>query len=359
MAPNLGKLASVEAALSVGIQPALGTPDEDYLITLLAQTSGLVPEFDVATKPAEHGAGVSNTRPTAKRSRTTRTGHLGQGEFNMALYTRALVPLLVGAGFALQTTNNTTHYTHVLTIAPKANQKWLTFLREWGGKEWRGADGKVSQLTIGGNPNDGLTAQGQFTTLSVDEALGTETKTAEKPVELNPALGAISLILDPDGAAIQAAYSGADLAAENISLEVTNPLDTETLRLFQQGRADLPSTGIGVALTVGGIDVDMDVYEAIVNGGVGNTTPSLVTALAAVDYRHDSASNIAGAAVPYSARFQIPYVEIAIDPAGFRANQDETVNWTFNCEMMDDADLLGATEPITITIVNDVAAYMA
>lgn len=357
MAPNLGKLASVEAALSVGIQSALGTPNTANLITLLAYTSGLVPEFDVATKPAEHGAGVSNTRPTAKRSRTTRTGHLGNGEFNMSLYTRALVPLLVGAGFEVATTDNTTHYTHVLTLAAKEDQKWLTFLREWGGKETRGQDAKVSQITIGGNPNDGLTAQGNFTALSVDEAVGTETKTAEKPVELNPALGSISVILDPDGAAIQAAYSGGDLAAEDISLDITNPLDTETLRLFQQGRADLPSTGIGAQVTIGGIDVDMDVYEQIVNGGVGNATPSLITALAALDWKHESASNIVGAAVPYSARFQIPYVEISIDPAGFRANQDETVNWSFICEMMDDADLLGVTEPITITIVNDVASY--
>lgn len=357
MAPNLGKLASVEAALSVGIQPALGTPASDNFFTLLAQTSGLVPQFDEATKPAEHGAGVSNTRPTAKRSRTTRTGHLGEGEFNMALYTRALVPLLVGAGFTLTTVNNTTYYTHTLKIAPKANAKWLTFLREWGGKETRGNDSKVTQLTIGGSPQDGLTAQGNFTSISVDEAAGTETKTAEVATELNPATGSISIILDPDGAAIEAAYSGGETAAENISLEIANPVDTDTLRLFRTGRADLPSNGITVALNVGGIDVDMDVYEQIINGGVGNTEPSLITAIAAVDYKHESASNIPGAAVKYSMRCQIPYVEIGIDPAGFRANQNDSVNWAFNCEMMDDADLLGSSEPITITIINDVSAY--
>ena len=66
---------------------------------------------------------------------------------------------------------------------------------------------------------------------------------------------------------------------------------------------------------------------------------------------------ISGAAVPYSVQVEIPYVEIELDPAGFEGAGADLVRWAFTYEMADDKSLLDATEPITITVVNDVAAY--
>ncbi|MCB0073854.1 MAG: hypothetical protein KDE20_20440, partial [Caldilineaceae bacterium] len=119
----------------------------------------------------------------------------------------------------------------------------------------------------------------------------------------------------------------------------------------------LPPTGLGITGRIGGVDIDWETYDRIVRGAAAGTSPSASQAIAAIDYTYATLANISGAAVPYSVQVEIPYVEIELDPAGFEGAGADLVRWAFTYEMADDKSLLDTTEPITITVVNDVAAY--
>ncbi len=69
-------------------------------------------------------------------------------------------------------------------------------------------------------------------------------------------------------------------------------------------------------------------------------------------YEFRSAANISGAAVPYSLNIDINSCEYTIADNSLRANLADEIEPEISWEMIDDV-----TDPIVITLKNDVASY--
>lgn len=348
-----GLIPSTTALFKIGKQSAKGTPAATGFICATATSSYLRPRIDRVTRDPEHGCNVSTGRVTAKRSPTRRNGYVAAGGLTMAAYPRAIPRLLQSLGFTIATTNNTTHYTHVATLAVRPNWPWMTLLRTLGSKELRATDVRASQVTFNAaNDNQGARFEATFMGLELDDAAGTETHTAESIYELLPVAGNIDVLVDPGGADLQVAQYGGAQVARAVTMTFDNPLDEEQRALFQLKRADMPPTGFSVNGAVNGVDIDYDLYEQIYNGGVGETDISALTALMSYDVQFESPENIPGAAVPFSMRVQVPDTEVLLSDDSFNASGNNTVAWSFEYEMVD-----MSTTPITVTVVNDHASY--
>lgn len=346
-----GNIPSTTALFKIGLQSAKGTPATTSFLCPTVTDSYLRPAFDVIDKGPEHGCNVTADRATARRSESRRSSYMVQAGLTMAGYPRAIPALLAALGFAINTTDNTTHYTHAATLATRPNWPWVTCLHDIGSKVLRGSDMRASQLTFNADQN-GLTFDATFMGLVLGNAAGTETHTAETSWELLPSAGSISIQLDPDGTPVEIANIGAAQLARSLSITIDNPLDEAQQTLFSFGRADLPPQGLSVTGTVGGLDVDWTTYNRIVNGGAAGTAPSANTAVASFDLTFESPEDISGAAVPYSMAISIPYVQISLDDSNFQASGDNLISWTFNWEMIDKS-----AAPITITTINDHTSY--
>lgn len=350
-----GAIPMTAATFKAAVQASKGTAATTKFICALATGSGLGIEWDKTSDTPEHGCGT-NDRPTRKKSVARRTSYMATGRIDGKLYARILPILLAGAGFKISTADNTTHYTHTCTLAGFDEVKWLTVLRKLGTRELRAVDCKLTNLELGGDSN-GLTVGGRINGLSTGDSAGTETSTNEMAQELVASAGSISVQWDPDDSATEIAVIGSSNDAFENRLTIDNPVDTNQQTMFAFGRADLPPTGLGVTGRIGGVDIDWETYDRIVRGAAAGTSPSASQAIAAIDYTYATLANISGAAVPYSIQTVIPYVEIELDPAGFEGSGADLVRWAFTYEMADDKTLLGSTEPITITVINDVSAY--
>lgn len=339
-----------EGSLSLAIQGTKGTPASANFITALVEDSGLNPEIDRADAPVVHGLASGTQRPTATRGLPRLTGFTGNGTYKGPVYARILPILLVGAGFKLTTVNNTTYYTHTLTIAKRDEWKYITALHKMGAMEMRAADARIPQLSIGGDP-EGLAAEATLTSILIDEAAGTETKTNESGVELYPHTGSVSLILDPGGDDIEIAYSGGETASGAEMVTIDNTLLTDQKRMHRNTRASLPTDAMTVSLAASGMDANWDWINYIRSGAVDEMIPALENVLAAYDSKFESAALIPGAIVPYSWRTQIPKLVMTVDP--IQLSGSTPVRIGYGGTMYDD----GSTEPITITVVNDVASY--
>lgn len=350
-----GAIPMTAATFKAAVQSAKGTAASTKFICALATASGLGIEWDKTGDTPEHGCGT-NDRPTRKKSIARRTSYMANGRIDGKLYSRMLPILLAGAGFEISTADNTTHYTHTCTLAGFDDVNWITVLRKLGTRELRAVDCKLTSLELGGDAN-GLTLAGRINGLTTGDSAGTESSTNEMAQELVASAGSISVQWDPDDSATEIAVIGSSNDAFENRLTIDNPVDTNQQTMFSFGRADLPPTGLGITGRIGGVDIDWETYDRIVRGAAAGTSPSASQAIAAIDYTYATLANISGAAVPYSVQVEIPYVEIELDPAGFEGAGADLVRWAFTYEMADDKSLLDTTEPITITVVNDVAAY--
>ena len=346
-----GNIPSTTAQFKIGLQSAKGTPATTSFLCPTVTDSYLRPAFDVIDKGPEHGCNVTADRATARRSESRRSSYMVAGGLTMAAYPRTIPALLAALGFAIASSDETTYFEHVATIATRPNWPWVTCMHDIGSKVLRGSDMRASQLTFNADQN-GLTFDATFAGLVLGNAAGTETHTAETSWELLPSAGSISIQLDPDGTPVEIANIGAAQLARSLQITIDNPLDEAQQTLFSFGRADLPPQGLGITGTVGGLDVDWATYNRIVNGGAAATAPSANTAIASLDLTFESPENIDGAAVPYSMQLEIPYMQINLDDSNFQASGNNLISWTFNWEMID-----RSSAPATFTIHNDHASY--
>lgn len=338
---------STSATWKIGRQSAQGTPITTGFITALAEQSSFYVAFDEAQKAAEHGAGAAD-RATARKSASIRSGYLVRGQFRCNAYPNLAGLLLRGAGFGVSTTG-TTERTHVFTLATRANHAWLTMLHAVGGLERRATDARVNRLTLTAQP-DGIKWSGEWRALTEDDAVGTETTTAESTAaELLPSQGSLVMNFDPAGADTEIINTSTD-DLTRFTMDIANPLDEADLALFRFGHADLTQTGLTVGGTVEGAAIDWATYDLLVRNSEAN--PSASTAICDLDTTFQSAVNIAGAAVPYSCRIQVPRVEVTIDEGGFTAEGENLIRWSYAWQMID-----AVTTPITITLVNLQTAY--
>lgn len=347
-------IPSTSAKFKAAIQASKGTAATANFVCFTATDSGMPMTWDTVDKGPEHGCagGSSDDRVTANKSPDRRTSYIVNPSVNMYAYARSLPVLLAGIGFDIASTDVTTHYSHVCTLADRADLAWLTVLHKIGSKTRRSTDTRLASLNMTASPQNGIQFQSEMNGLTLDYAAGTETQIAESTYELLPSAGSISLQLDPDGTPVEIANIGGSTGAFSADVSMANPLDTAQQKLFEVGRADLPPTGLDITGVIRGLDVDWTTYERIYNGAAAATDPSTEVAIASLDLAFQSPENIPGAAVPFSYTISIPYVTVDLDPANFQASGGNAIRWNFNWAMVDQS-----ATPITATVINDVDDY--
>jgi hypothetical protein len=338
---------SLTCAFSLGQQAAIDTDATDF-ITTLATVSGLQPRFDITESRREH-PGAVGSRATAKRAASTRTGYLVDLVSTFVLRPRFIGHALLGAGFTVATTNNTTHYTHVFKLASRATFPWLTGL--WyidddavAAFTLKSGNVRLTQLNINASPEEvqcDLAAVG----MTEGDAAGTETLVSEAGFEILPTIGTMTVNL---------ASTSFITSVRSINLAIANTLKEDDRFLFVSGRTDLPQEEITVAATLGGVPITRDLYRRIVRGGTSGTEPSLVPPTGDLIYKFQSAANITGASVPYSLQMDLNSVEYTFPDNQLQASEADDLELEVTAEMIDNV-----TDPIVITLVNDVASYAA
>lgn len=339
---------STEARFKVGRQVAKGTAQDEDLICGMMTQHGLNIAWDLIDKGGEHGCtGISTSRATVLKSPQRRSSYIVNGAFAGILYPRLIGLLLLGAGFEVATVadGGGNFWTHTFTLADRADLSWLTFLSLIGDQERRATDGRVSELVIASGPT-GIRYNGNLRALVEDDPTGLETFTSEQLDEFLPTIGSITVNYDPDGTPASMFST-----LEQATLTIRNPFDEAQQSLFNFGRTDLPQNGLTAMARFEGLYMDYDNYERIQRAGVGNTSPSEEAAIASVEYTYQTAAEIEPGQ-PYEITTTIPHAQISL--SDFQASGTDIVEWAFDAEMIDDV-----AEPITITLINDVATYAA
>ena len=329
------------------VQAAKGTAAASGYIAGLMQQSSLNPVFDMPTKDPEHGAGTSTARTTARKSATNRGSYLATGSARSVMYPSMIGAMLTGAGF-LATSAGTTEKTHTFKIANRTAHKWLTIWSQIGGLNRQTVDARLSKLTVEATQDTiRYTAEMRGLTYTTGVA-APASPTAETNIEMIPTIGSLALELWPDDTPL-AIVTAPTNTIQRLTLDIANPLDEEDRSLFRLGRADLPQTGLDVTGTIEGIDLTLAQYQAITNGTAIATTPTSNAQIASLTFTLESAQFITGI-IPYSFEVTIPHVEITAQD--FTAEGTDLIRWSLDYKMIDDV-----TDPITIVLVNSIAAY--
>ena len=334
---------SLVASYSMGIQSAKGTAATAYK-TALSTDSTVNVKFDEREPPLEHPAPAA--RATNRKIATLRTGYMVPVGNSFLARPRYLGTCLRAAGFAVSTVNNTTHYTHTFTLADRTAFAWATVIHKIIGAtnlERKVTDVRLETFSLNADTKEIKGETAGFGLLEGD-ASGSETKVSEIAVELSPAAGSATIVVG--GATVASPLRG-------MTFEVKNEFDQEDKALFSSARVDAPQMGLDITGTLGGVDFDYGTYEMyrrIVRGGTSATAPSLVSATGALSFAYQSASNITGAAVPYSLSVALDTVDYMFQDV--QASGNEMIRGDINWAMID-----GVTTPITIVLVNDQAAY--
>jgi hypothetical protein len=339
---------STAATFKLAKQASKGTAATTGFITGMMTRSSFLPALDIITKTAEHGVGYS--RATAHKTATRRGSYLGRGSYRGYLYPDLFGLLLLGNGFSVTTTGASANKTHTFKLAARDANPWLTAL--WnadGNNELRGTDVRGTRLVIDGTP-DGVTVEGDIVGLTVGEAAGTETTTAEDTAgEMLPTEGTLTLVYDPAGTPVTVLETPTDSLAQ-VQLTINNPVDENDRSIHRFARANINQTGVDVLARLGGMEIDWDIYNRILNGSTAGTSPSTDTAVFSLTYSFESAANITGTAVPYSVTVTIPRIEFTLDD--FAADGDSLITWNAAGRMIDNV-----TDPITIALVSKKASY--
>lgn len=339
---------STSATFKVAKQASKGTPATTGFITGMMTHSELNPGIDKITKTAEHG--VTYSRATAHKTPSRRGSYLARGSYRGYLYPDLLGMMLLGTGFGVTTTGASANKTHTFKLANRDAYSWLTVLHALdGNKERRASDVRGTRLMIDGTP-DGVMLEGDFVGLTLGEAAGTETTTAEDTTgELLPTEGTLTLTYDPAGTPVAVVSTPTD-SLTRVQLTINNPVDENDRSIHRFGRADINQTGVDVLARLEGLEIDWDIYDRIVNGSTTGSAPSVDTAIFQLVYSFESIVNITGTAVPYSVTVTIPRIEFALDD--FAADGDSLVTWNASGQMIDNV-----TDPITIALVSKKASY--
>lgn len=337
---------SLGSFFALGVQAAKGTA-ATTLYKALATVSGLAPIFSDREAPLEHPA-PSGSRNTRRKTATKHPNYLAGAKATFLLRPKFIVPALQAAGFVVNTTNNTTHYTHVCTLATGATHKWMT--AAWNVDETdgafvtRGVDLRATALNLAVSPEQieaNLTLRG----LTIEPMSGSPTYVSEASDEIVPWLGARTT-LSVNG------YSIVE-RVRNIEFGIENTLREDDTALWEPAITNLPQQSIDVSLGLTNVNISDDIAEALWYGAANGSTVSTAAATGAISVKWESEADISGAAVPYSVQIALPSVEWIADPESFEANGDNFIAPSLTAYMLDDQ----GGEPITITVINDVASY--
>lgn len=335
----MASISTSTAALSLGLQSALGTAATNYLTTLATDTAFPVATPIEQTLPPEHGGDITNTRPTTRRSRSEVTGKTVDVPFTGILHPRSLGYRLRAAGFNVATTGSASLYTHVFTLGPAGSGKLLSAHYKAGTGANRVArvvrDVRPTSLSIRASADQSwLTETMQATGLEIIDETGSESFNPESPVRFSSARGSYTFLLDGG------AFSAQNPA--NAELTFTPQVDADDFRIFQTNRATYDIIGWTAAGSLGGFSFLPAEYAKIEEG---------------IEYgslliRYESTSNIPDESAPYSVEFNI--ANLSARPSQIPATGTDRMRMDVSFDM---DDLSGGTQPLTITLVNDVASY--
>lgn len=331
--------SSLEASISYGIQADKTTQATVFRTGLKTTSSMPPPAKDVYDPGPEHPGPAS--RNTLRRSAAKVTGYLANFSSEGVFYPNLIGDQLVGAGFLPVSVNNTDHYVHTFKIGAASALKYISVL--WTLDTWTRAitGARLTSLGVNITPEE-ATVSDEGRGLVMVAPVGGETLVPEDDFFFEPTIGTGTFEI--------AAAAFTTEAIRGLTFDVTQTLDEEDRALFVPGRANLPQRSIDVALGLQDINISQADYQLLVNNGAANTDPYLGMPIMDVDVTFQSASNIAGAAVPYSFQIQIPELEVTM--SDFQATGNEVVRYSLEGVMLD-----RVTDPVVVILTNNVASY--
>lgn len=335
---------SLLARYSLGVQSAKGTQATAFITGLKTQSSMPPPTFDEAgANRSEHPGTVS--RNTGRRSYKDLTGYIASFSSQGILYPRLFPVQLIGAGFTCTTSDETTHYEHTFHLSLADALEWISVIHQATDQNWQRVirDARITQLQVQAS-TDELTVSDQGQGLHMGAPAGGPTFQSEEPTAILPSVGSMTITVN------SGSITG---TVRGYNFQVQQGLDTNDKALFTQQRADLPQQSIAVSGEAQDLDITRSDYQLVVNAGVNNTDPSLVTARGSISTKFQSAGNISGAAAPYSVEFKILAAEFSMGE--FQASGSDPMRYALAYEMVDAPG--GPAQPVEVIVVNDVAAY--
>lgn len=334
---------SINSRFAIAAQSAKGTPATTGFVVGRMRESWLQPVYNLLEPGPEH-TGEAHTRTTRRRTAARRDDYLMEFGGRMHLYPNMIGVLLRGIGFGVNTTNNTTYYSHAFTLANRTSYAWMSVLhRNADGAdqfERKAADARLSNLTVEAG-REGINCTFDGLALSEAQAAGTETTADEDDTRLAATVGSFTATIG--GVAIASKIRAATVA-------IDNPLSRDERALFQFDHDDLPPEGVDITGTLGGIDVTYDLYKKLHWGGTAGTAPVEAVPEGIVSVTLNSPDNISGAAVPYGITFSLAKVELML--GNWRPTDANLLRADVTWRMID----TGST-PITVTLVNNKSSY--
>lgn len=308
--------------------------------TYFATESNSMPEQEYDDAENYH-PGI-HTRASSQNAIPYKTAVSVPVSASFRVHPNGIVPLLIGLGFDITSTDQTTYKRHVATKADVDDVLYLSMLHRVG--EGTGAfERKIravrgTQLVLTATRKQ---LNATFQGVGIDEATsaGTETITAEEVTPLLPTKGAFAWGAQALG------------TPREHTITVARPVDMDDHTLHAFSRNDFPETGFALTGAARGVDMTYDTYKKLLWGGTSGT--GLVEAIVtdSLGFTFQSASNISGAAVPFKWQFALTKVEARL--MNFRAAGNNIIRGDVNWRMIDDS----ASAPVTMTVENSVAGY--
>lgn len=336
---------SLLSAFSVGQQSAKGT-QATKLFTTLATVSGMATNFEVSDQIFEHPA-ASTTRVFGKKDGgTIRTGYSVPYKATFRLRPNFLGAALISMGYTDTPVAGTGFFTHTFILATPATFPWCTVahLDDDAGTPWErvAKDCHSDKLSFDA---DYKRIQCDLTGKGLIEGLvgGSPTKTAEVADQLLPTIG--SFVATIGGVAISSILRG-------VKVDLENEFDEEDFILFQTARNDRPQTNVKASGSLVGLDFTANLYKKLNWGGTAGTAPSLTIPTGPLSLTFNSAAFIPTTSQVYS-------ITIAMSSVDFTAPTDIAAQ-DKNLQRLDVGwEANDATQPVTVTLIDNVASYAA
>lgn len=338
---------SLTGFLALGKQSAYDSQATAFIKTL-ATVSGLGVTFDERQPLKEHPSTVAATSFNVA-SPVSRTGYLAPWTGTFLMRPKFLPRALQALGFGVTTTANTPEtgvHTHACTVAADASMLWMSIIHNIGGSTANrlGKNGRASRLSWTAT-NESITCELTGTALVEGNVSGTPTYVSEVSDEMSPSIGSLTCNLG-DGGTIT--------TVRGITAEIANVLKegAEERPLFQAFRNSLDRESIDLTGSLQGVDFTFDLWKEIIRGSTSGTAPSLVVSTGDLNYTFESAANIGATATPYSVEVDLPSVQFDFPAEGARNQNSDLVRVDIGYRI-----IANVSTPITITVINDVAAY--
>lgn len=343
MLQGLGFGATTATTVILTISATGGT----FTLTVSGQvTSALA--FDITAAAMETALELLSTVTVA-----TVTGAAGgpytatvDSSVTAATFTSDPALLTGGAGTAVFTG---WYYVHTFTLAAADSEGWLTaydYLGETSGFDRIVKDIRLSQLTFTAE-NTGIVVAGTGLGLTMADAAGTETFTAEVDKALSQANGTFAIT--------NSGITNATLGVPRSHvLTLDNPLDESEQELHSMNRATLSPTGKTISGTLTGLVFSENLFSEFYWGSAAGTAPVVnIPSVTDLTWNFQTPGNIStAAAVPYKCTFLLPVTQFAMQPFDSTGGGQIVVDCAYTM-----VDALSAA-PITVTLQNDTASYV-